>query len=627
MTSSLLPPAGSPHSSVRLLKDPLELVPTVEEAYEVTGESRLSDIKERIQGLVESKIGNGDLARELTTYISDSIHLMQAEARETIHFLKMKTSHGYNITVLFKKALPVRPFDITASASLQESHSHCFHEKVISLHKDAFGPDISAWSFHFQADAVKEEVLKEETKRHIVVRKEGSKLIFQIQKTIPREVLTYVLNKNIKNLVEPKSAIVAMTDFLTTQIFQIVEAADPGTISIAVSSDLSKKIPFISIFSKHDFPLTPFSIDPSHPLMATHEVCLAKETQRIYACDFAPDLKRFDFPLSDEAVLRYNPLLREIIRVREKQVVHKTTSLEELTGSLLDLLREKLEPGKIELVCRYLAFQLRQIKEATPNKGVYYNVTHSKKTGWTVNLFFSSDAYNIENPKGISPYLRPSDEIPIELQGNFDVAISHTKLGSSSPEERLFLFMLDGEKLASHVEAEKRARDTRASELSEMGPAIPKGAFLLRKEARSVDIKYVLSKLLSGLPIPEELIPSFCYYLASEISRLRVSLNQTRTLENMYLYINNDPSFGLSLVTAFPKELRSMMVPFATPKHAELLRNYSYNFSTERKATLYEFGRFDPHCSMIFGLYPTPDAESTIPRDGEGLATKKRQRV
>jgi hypothetical protein len=544
---------------------------------------------------------------------------MQAEARETIHFLKMKTSHGYNITVLFKKALPVRPFDITASASLQESHSHCFHEKVISLHKDAFGPDISAWSFHFQADAVKEEVLKEERKRHIVVRKEGSKTIFQIQKTIPRVVLAYVLNKNIKNLVEPKSAIVPMTDFLTTQIFQIVEAADPGTISIAVSSDTSRKIPFISIFSKHDFPLTPFSIDPSHPLMATHEVCFAKEATRIYACDFAPDLKRFDFLLSAEAVLRY-------IRVREKQVVHKTTSLEELTGSLLDLLREKLEPGKIEPVCRYLAFQLRQIKEATPNKGVYYNVTHSEKTGWTVNLFFSSDAYNIENPKGISPYLRPSDEIPYELQGNLDHAVSHCKANKNpTNEERLFYFMLDGEKLASHVEAEKKARDTRASELSEMGPAIPKGAFLIRKEAGSVDIKYVLSKLLSGLPIPEELIPSFCYYLASEIFRLREALNQTGALENMYLYINNDITLGLSLVISFPKELRTMVVPFRKPTDPELLRNYGYNFLLDRSATLYQFGELDPHCSMIFGLLPSMGP--TISRDEEGLASQKRSKT
>jgi hypothetical protein len=71
-----------------------------------------------------------------------------------------------------------------------------------------------------------------------------------------------------------------------------------------------------------------------------------------------------------------------------------------------------------------------------------------------------------------------------------------------------------------------------------------------------------------------------------------------------------------------------MMVPFEEPKDFDLHRNYSYNFTPTQKAALYQFGRFDKNCAIIFGLLPKleEDKSSSIPRDATGRSLEKRAR-
>jgi hypothetical protein len=629
MTLASFPPAGSPHSTVRLLRKPLDSVPTLEDAYEVTGDSKLSDIRARIEAIVSTKITDTSLSKDLSDFISESIRLMSAQARKTIHFLKMKNAaFGYNITVLFQNSLPVTAFDKAAAPTLKYSHIYCFDDKVMKAQEGSYGSEISTWSFHLDGDKVRKSFLDREAGKQILSKKIGETILSQIQKTASLEIIEHVIAKYCKYFVKPMSATPHMSKFLASELYKMVQAAEEGSIYFQFHDNLFERGPHLSIFSSKDFPLAPFSIDPLDPLKATHEICFAKELTTVGSCPFSSDLKRLDFAMDAEKIILACPLLKEKLRVREPRIVGTSSSLDELKASITDLFREKLDLLKIESTATYLASQLIRIKQATPDKEVSYYLSLSTEAGWTFKINFLPDAYQPENDKAIDHFLPYSSEIPLELQGNFDDAVSHYKFLPNSAV-RQFMFSIDAEKLIHCVLDAKRERETRVFELPEITGSLPKGAYIIKKTALISDIKYSLTRLISGLCVPEHVKPSLCYYLATQIIRLRTSLDQSKKLEDIHLYINNDLALGLSLVISFPEELRMMMVPFEEPKHLELRANYSYNFETDRRETLYKFGRFDKNCAMIFGLVPqlAEATEGTIPRRPSGQASEKRVRI
>ncbi len=628
MTITSISPAGSPHSTVLLVRKPFASLPILKQAYEVTGDSKLSDIRARIEAIVSAKIGNTSLASNLSDFISESIRLMSAQARQTIHFLKMQNAaFGYNITVLFQKSLPVTAFDKEAAHTLKDSHIFCFNDKIMKAQEGFYGPEISTWSFHLDGNKVRQSFLDREAKKEILSKRIGEAILSQIQKTASLEIIEHVIAKYCKYFVKPMSATPHMSKFLASELYKMVQAAEEGSIYFQFHDNLFDKGPHISIFCSKDFPLTPFIIDPLDDLKETHEICFVKELTQVEPCHFFSDLKRLDFPIDAEKIALACPLLKEKLRVKKPRIVRNSSSLTGLKESIADLFRGKLGSLQIESTATYLAYQLIRIKQATPDKEVSYYLSLTRETGWTFKINFSSDAYQAENPKAIDHFLPYSREIPIELQGNFDDVVSHYKLLPNTTV-RQFAFSIEAKKLIPYVAHAKRERETRVFELPEITGSLPKGAYIIKKTALISDIKYAINQLISGLCIPPDVVPSLCYYLAAQIARLRTSLNQSKKLQDIHLYINNDLILGLSLVISFPQELRSMMVPFEEPKDFDLHRNYSYNFTPTQKAALYQFGRFDKNCAIIFGLLPKleEDKSSSIPRDATGRSLEKRAR-